>query len=78
MFLVTIRCYFRNSEDFLNSIDKIRDVKKERIPGGNILTGLFMYDEWVLYIDKETLEWFRNYIKENDYDIEIEAYKEEL
>lgn len=75
MVLFAIRCWFENSEEWLESIPELNDVRKEKMPGGKT-PGLFLYDYWVIYCTEEKLNWLREYIRTNDYDVEIEAYKQ--
>ena len=67
------KCWFKNSESFMNNImEKLNIIFKPVI---NPLDKYhqFMYMEWVLYGDGDDIDHFIQYVKDNDYDVEIEC-----
>lgn len=71
--LIIVRCWFENSEKWLNEIIGSLGIIKQRTPGGTSpVTGFFLYEEWALIGNKLDIALVKKRINDGDYDVEIE------
>ena len=66
-----IRCYFMNSKDFIKEITKNFSIQYSKKFNYRQDIGLFLYDDWLLIGEENTMQSFRKSIENEDYDIEI-------